>query len=105
MQLGCVKNKIIHHHEGMSDTTIHSTRNSKCHKRLLVVNQLLQAGQASRPVVTDGRTDVFVVCDREGGVDAEVRNQLREQIRVRRLSRLAEGYLQDLRRDAVIERR
>ena len=67
--------------------------------------QLLQAGQASRPVVTEGRTEVFVVCDREGGVDAEVRNQLREQIRVRRLSRLAEGYLQDLRREAVIERR
>ena len=39
------------------------------------------------------------------GVDAEVRNTLREQIRVRRLSRLAEGYLQDLRREAVIERR
>lgn len=67
--------------------------------------QLLQAGQASRPVVTEGRTEVFVVCDRTGGVDAEVRNNLREQIRVRRLSRLAEGYLQDLRREAVIERR
>ena len=67
--------------------------------------QTLQAGQASRPVSAEGRTDIFVVCDRSGGVDAETRNRLRDQIRARRLARLAEGYLQELRRDAVIERR
>ena len=67
--------------------------------------QTLQAGQASRPLAIEGKTEVFVVCDRSGGVDAETRNQLREQIQNRRLSRLAEGFLQDLRREAVIERR
>ena len=67
--------------------------------------QLLQAGQASQPISVEGKTEVFVVRDRTGGVDAETRNRLREQIRNRRLARLAEGYLQDLRREAVIERR
>lgn len=67
--------------------------------------QLLNQGQASRPVQLGDKTAVFIVCDRTGGVDAETRNQLREQIRNRRLNRLAEGYLQDLRREAVIERR
>ncbi|MEM7523633.1 MAG: peptidylprolyl isomerase [Pseudomonadota bacterium] len=68
--------------------------------------QLLQAGQASAPLRTDeGRVEVFVVCDRSGGVDAEMRSRLRDQIRGRRLARFAEGYIQELRRDAVIERR
>ncbi|MEO1612128.1 MAG: hypothetical protein AAFU55_07220 [Pseudomonadota bacterium] len=67
--------------------------------------EILQAGQASRPVAFEGKTSVFVVCDRTGGVDPETRNQLREQIMARRMARLAEGFLQDLRREAVIERR
>lgn len=67
--------------------------------------QLLQAGQASPPLRAEGKYEVFVVCDRTGGVDAEARNRLREQIRGQRLARMAEGYLQDLRREAVIERR
>ncbi len=67
--------------------------------------QFLQAGQASRPVQTGDTTEIFVVCDRTGGVDDEARNQLREQIRAARLGRFAEGFLQDLRREALIERR
>lgn len=67
--------------------------------------QLLQAGQASPPLRAEGKYEVFVVCDRTGGVDAEARNRLREQIRNQRLARMAEGFLQDLRREAVIERR
>lgn len=67
--------------------------------------QLLQPGQVSRPIPGDGGVDIFVVCSRSGGVDEATRAQLREQIRTQRLMRLAEGYLQDLRREAVIERR
>lgn len=67
--------------------------------------RLLQAGQASAPIRTDDGVEVFVVCDRSGGVDAETRNRLRDQITNQRISRLAEGFLQDLRREAVIERR
>lgn len=67
--------------------------------------EAVQAGQATRPVAFEGKTEVFVVCDRTGGVDAETRNALRDQIQTRRMSRLAEGFLQDLRREAVIERR
>lgn len=67
--------------------------------------QLLQAGQSSRPLRGEGKVEIFVVCDRSGGVDDATRNQLREQIRNTRLARFADGYLQDLRREAVIERR
>lgn len=67
--------------------------------------QLLQVGQASRPVQAQSSVDVFVLCERTGGLDAEQRAQLRDQIRNRRLAQLAQGYLQDLRREAVIERR
>ncbi|MFV0475059.1 MAG: peptidylprolyl isomerase [Pikeienuella sp.] len=67
--------------------------------------QFLQTGQASRPVRGENSVDVYVVCEKSGGVDDETRTQLREQIRTQRLTRLADGYLQDLRREAVIERR
>ena len=67
--------------------------------------QLLLPNQASRPVRSAGSMDVFVMCERSGGADAEARQQLAEQIRNTRLARFAEGFLQELRREAVIERR
>jgi len=67
--------------------------------------ELLQAGQSSRPLRNEGRVEIFVVCDRSGGVDDQARAQLRDQIRSVRLGRFSDGFLQDLRRDAVIERR
>ncbi|MEX2519694.1 MAG: peptidylprolyl isomerase [Paracoccaceae bacterium] len=67
--------------------------------------RLLQPGQTSRPVAGDGGVDIFVVCSRTGGVDDATRTQLRDQIRTQRLTRLSEGFLQELRREAVIERR
>lgn len=67
--------------------------------------QLLLPNQASRPVRSAGSMDVFVMCERTGGADAEARQQLAEQIRSTRLARFAEGFLQELRREAVIERR
>ena len=67
--------------------------------------QLLLPNQASRPVRSAGSMDVFVMCERTGGADAQARQQLAEQIRSTRLARFAEGYLQELRREAVIERR
>ena len=67
--------------------------------------QLLLPNQASRPVRSAGSMDIFVMCERSGGADAEARQQLAEQLRNTRLARFAEGYLQELRREAVIERR
>lgn len=67
--------------------------------------QLLLPNQASRPVRSAGSMDIFVMCERSGGADAEARQQLAEQLRSTRLARFAEGYLQELRREAVIERR
>ncbi len=67
--------------------------------------QLLLPNQASRPVRSAGSMDVFVMCERSGGADAQARQQLAEQIRNTRLARFAEGFLQELRREAVIERR
>lgn len=67
--------------------------------------QLLLPNQTSRPVRSAGSMDVFVMCERSGGVDGQARQQLFEQIRNTRLARFAEGYLQELRREAVIERR
>lgn len=67
--------------------------------------RLLGPQQASRPVRNRGSMDVFVVCDRQGGVDQAVRDQLRGQIMERRLNRFSDGHLQELRRQAVIERR
>ncbi len=67
--------------------------------------QLLLPNQASRPVRSAGSMDIFVMCERTGGADAQARQQLAEQIRNTRLARFAEGFLQELRREAVIERR
>lgn len=67
--------------------------------------QLLLPNQASRPVRSAGSMDIFVMCERSGGADAEARQQLAEQIRNTRLAQFAEGFLQELRREAVIERR
>ncbi|MEM7269874.1 MAG: peptidylprolyl isomerase [Pseudomonadota bacterium] len=67
--------------------------------------RLLLPGQASRPIKTDDSMDVFILCERQGGADETARAQLRDQIRNTRLARFAEGYMQELRRDAVIERR
>lgn len=67
--------------------------------------QLLLPNQASRPVRSAGSMDIFVMCERTGGANAEARGQLAEQIRNTRLARFAEGFLQELRREAVIERR
>lgn len=67
--------------------------------------QLLLPNQASRPVRSAGSMDIFVMCERTGGANAEARQQLAEQIRNTRLARFAEGFLQELRREAVIERR
>lgn len=63
----------------------------------------LNTGAVSRVIEREGRVAVYHVCARTGGADAAAREELREQIRVRRLTRFAEGFLQDKRRDAVIE--
>lgn len=67
--------------------------------------RMLGPRQASRPVRNEGSMDVFVVCDRKGGVDQEARNRIAARIQNERLNRFAEGYMQELRREAVIERR
>lgn len=65
----------------------------------------LKAGDKTAPVPSENTMDVYLVCSKRVGVPDEVRQQVREQIRSQRLTRLAEGFLQEQRRDAVIERR
>lgn len=65
----------------------------------------LEVGGKTGPLIGTDTVDVYLVCGKRSGVPAEVREQIRAQIRDQRLTRLAEGFLQEQRRDAVIERR
>ncbi|MGF1660064.1 MAG: peptidylprolyl isomerase [Rubrimonas sp.] len=65
----------------------------------------LQEGQATGAVAGSNGHAIFMMCARESGVSAEAREQVRDQLRERRLVSFADGYLQELRGDAVIELR
>jgi peptidyl-prolyl cis-trans isomerase SurA len=65
----------------------------------------LQPGEIGGPVPVQGGAAAFIVCQRIEGVPPEVRNRIREQLRQERFQRFANSYLQELRGDAVIERR
>lgn len=70
----------------------------------------LQPGQLTQPLEVPGGLSIIKVvevrADSTGGIDAsdpELREQVRRRIAGQRSGRLAEGYLQELRRDALIE--
>ncbi|RMF35779.1 MAG: hypothetical protein D6754_12605, partial [Alphaproteobacteria bacterium] len=65
----------------------------------------LNAGQVSAPVRTSSGMSVLVVCARSGGVDPEAIKRIRDRLFQERMISFAQGFLQELRRDAVIEYR
>jgi peptidyl-prolyl cis-trans isomerase SurA len=65
----------------------------------------LEVGQISETVTAPGAAAVFVVCARDAGLSPQAREAIGREIRQRRLVAFAEAYLQELRSEAVIERR
>lgn len=65
----------------------------------------LQPGQISTPVVIQGGAAAFIVCSRQEGVSAQEREAIRGRLRQERFVRFSNSYIQELRADAVIERR
>ena len=65
----------------------------------------LSVGAASAPVGAGDAATVYVLCGRSGGPSPEARERLRAEIRSDRLERFAATFLEELRADAVIERR
>lgn len=63
------------------------------------------AGGISAPVTVQGGVAAFIVCEREEGVGAAARQALRDQMRQDRFVRFSNSFLQELRADAIIERR
>ncbi|MEO1457183.1 MAG: peptidylprolyl isomerase [Pseudomonadota bacterium] len=70
----------------------------------------LEAGQLTRPLPVPGGLSIVKVLDRRGGggsgldaTDPELRARVRESIIRQQSARLADGLLQELRRDALIE--
>jgi peptidyl-prolyl cis-trans isomerase SurA len=65
----------------------------------------LEPGEISAPTAVPGGQVAFLLCERSSGATAEDREALRQQLRQRRMVGFANGYLQELRGDAVIELR
>lgn len=65
----------------------------------------LQPGQVSPPVRLRNGIAVIVMCARSGGTDPTSIEQVRNRLINERMVSFAQGYLQELRRDAVIEYR
>lgn len=70
----------------------------------------LQPGDVTKPITVQGGASILQLVERRlGGGDNAVSQEQREQVRQRLLAeeinRLADGYLQELRRDALIELR
>jgi peptidyl-prolyl cis-trans isomerase SurA len=68
----------------------------------------LEVGKVSRPLTVAGGLSLIKVLERRssgqsGEVDAAAREQIRDRLVSQRSNRLAEGLLQELRRDALIE--
>jgi peptidyl-prolyl cis-trans isomerase SurA len=63
----------------------------------------LSTGGTSAVVEGDDSADYYVLCARRGGVTPQMRDQMAERMRTERMNRMAEGLLQELQRDALIE--
>lgn len=64
-----------------------------------------QTGSVSQPVRTGDSLSIIVLCSREVNLDAEERRQVEDRIFSDRIGAYADGYMQELLRDAVIETR
>jgi peptidyl-prolyl cis-trans isomerase SurA len=65
----------------------------------------LQEGEIAGPLQGGGAVAAFIMCRRIDGASPEARDGLRAQVRNQRLVGFAAGWLQELRGEAVIERR
>jgi peptidyl-prolyl cis-trans isomerase SurA len=65
----------------------------------------LQEGEIAGPLQGGGAVAAFIMCRRIDGASPEARDGLRAQVRNQRLIGFAAGWLQELRGEAVIERR
>lgn len=65
----------------------------------------VQAGDLSAPVPVQGGAVVFIVCERQEGLTSQAREQVRNRLRQERFARFSNSYLQELRADAIIERK
>ncbi|MBB5514932.1 peptidyl-prolyl cis-trans isomerase SurA [Rubricella aquisinus] len=66
----------------------------------------LTPGIASQPIpVQQGGSRLVLLCERDVDVTAEERNAIGDRLFSERVTGYAEGYMQQLRRDALIERR
>lgn len=65
----------------------------------------LAAGQVGPPVRLREGMAVIVLCARSGGTDPTSIEQVRSRLIAERMQSFAQGYLQELRRDALIEYR
>lgn len=69
----------------------------------------LDVGQVSRPIAVPGGLSLLKLIEKRGSnaaraqIDPETRERIRERLINRKSQRLAEGLLQELRRDALIE--
>ncbi len=62
-----------------------------------------QTGSVSQPVRTGDSLSIIVLCSREVNLDEETRRQVEDSIFSDRIGAYADGYMQELLRDAVIE--
>ena len=67
----------------------------------------LSVGQATQPFGSQARLSVLVMCGRDDPPPAAAPNadQIAQQMEEERVSRRAQRYLRDLRRDAVVDYR
>jgi peptidyl-prolyl cis-trans isomerase SurA len=65
----------------------------------------LTPGIASQPIPVQGGSRLVLLCERDVDVTAEERNAIGDRLFSERVTGYAEGYMQQLRRDALIERR
>jgi len=62
-----------------------------------------QTGSVSQPVRTGDSLSIIVLCSRDVNLDDATRRQVEDRIFTDRISAYADGYMQELLRDAVIE--
>ncbi|MGB0854316.1 MAG: peptidylprolyl isomerase, partial [Pikeienuella sp.] len=91
--------------EDISTARLNDVKSNSIAPNVLAAIQPLKAGEKTAPIPSQNTMDAYIMCSKRTGVPTEIREQIREQIRGQRLTRLAEGFLQEQRRDAVIERR
>ncbi|QPH53908.1 peptidylprolyl isomerase [Pontivivens ytuae] len=76
---------------------------SSVNPALFSVLATAQLGQISQPVRIGDSISLIALCSRDVSLDADQRQQVQNQIFADRVSAFADGYLQELRRDAVID--